>query len=367
MARNRLRARELGIILGQLECGQFNAITDVGGVLVGHHTIVSGDGPLVPGKGPVRTGVTAILPHASNIFEDKVEGAIHVINGFGKTVGLSQVEELGAIETPIILTNTLSVGAALDGLISYMVLHNPEIGITTGTVNCLIGECNDGFLNDIQGRHVRPEHVQWAIDDAKSGVIAEGSVGAGTGMVCYGYKGGIGTSSRKLPLIDGGYTVGCLVLANFGKKEMLTIGGISIEEEKRHNINAKVHSGDGSVMVIIATDAPLDSRQLGRLARRASMGLARTGAVASHGSGDFVIAFSTTNRQSHGSSELLRETQIISEGGKVISLLFQAVVESVEEAVINALLMAETVVGRDGHIAEAISADVVLKCLGKRP
>ena len=272
------RPRDLGVKLGLLSPGPKNSIADVAGVTVGHVTLSSGEGALVPGQGPVRTGVTVVLPHPGNIFKDKVEAAVHVVNGFGKAAGLAQIHELGVLETPIALTNTFGVPAALDGLLDYVLDQNPDIGVTTGTVNAVVGECNDAFLNDIRGRHLTPSHVLDAIHSAQCDVI-EGDVGAGKGMVCFGYKGGIGTASRQIS----GFTVGCLILTNFGIKENLTIAGAPVGVELWRREQEQAEAGDGSVIIILATDAPLDSRQLGRLARRGGFGLARTGSVASHG------------------------------------------------------------------------------------
>jgi D-aminopeptidase len=299
--------------------------------------------------------VTAILPHPRNIFREKVEAAVHVINGFGKSAGLLQIQELGVIESPILLTNTLSVAAVLEGAVEHMIQQSPDIGISTGTVNCVVGECNDGFLNDIQGRHVRPDHALEAILTASSGLPAEGSVGAGTGMVCYGYKGGIGTASR----VTSGFTVGTMVLSNFGRREHLMVGGMPVGQKESESRHDAAQPGDGSVMIVVATDAPLDSRQLGRLARRGAMGLARTGSVASHGSGDFVIAFSTSNRRPHYPEGPLRETRLLHEDGAILTNLFQAVVESVEEAVVNSLFAAAEMTGRDGHRVPALPIEQV--------
>ena len=360
----RARARQLGLKFGTLPTGVQNAITDVAGVLVGHVTLHSGEGKLVPGEGPVRTGVTAILPHPGNVFADKVEGAVHVINGFGKSAGLLQVEELGQIESPILLTNTLSVGAALEGAIRYSIMQSPEIGITTGTVNCVVGECNDGYLNDIQGMHVRPEHAIEAIKAAKSELPAEGAVGAGTGMVCYGFKGGIGTASRLVshPALPTPYILGALVLSNFGKREHLTQCGVPVGRLLAA-ADAPASSGDGSAMIILATDAPFDSRQLGRLARRGAFGLARSGAIASHGSGDFVVAFSTTRRHSHDNRDIHVERPGLSEAGTLLNEMFQAVAEALDEAVANSLFMAVDTTGRDYNTAAALPLRQVLNLL----
>jgi D-aminopeptidase len=358
MVANRQRARHLGLQFGSLPTGRQNAITDVAGVLVGHVTLNNGEGELVPGQGPVRTGVTAILPHPGNLFADKVEGAVHVINGFGKSAGLLQVEELGQIESPILLTNTLSVGAVLEGAVRSAVLQSPEIGVTTGTVNCIVGECNDGFLNDIQGMHVRPGHAQEAIARACSDQPAEGAVGAGTGMVCYGFKGGIGTASRLVshPELASPYTLGALVLTNFGKREHLTLCGVPVGRMLVTD-DEGVDPGDGSVMIILATDAPLDSRQLGRLAKRGAFGLARSGSIASNGSGDFVIAFSTTRRHRHDNRPLLVLRPSLGEDGALLSEMFQAVAEAVDEAVANSLFMAVDTTGRDGNTALSLPVE----------
>ncbi|MDP3488433.1 MAG: P1 family peptidase, partial [Bacillota bacterium] len=265
---------------------------------------------------------------------------------------------LGVLETPIALTNTFGVAAALEGLLDYVLAQNPDIGVTTGTVNAVVGECNDAFLNDIRGRHLNRSHVLDAISCAQSDV-SEGDVGAGKGMVCFGYKGGIGTASRQIS----GFTVGCLVLTNFGSKENLTIAGAPVGVELWRKEQQQAEAGDGSVIIILATDAPLDSRQLGRLARRGGFGLARTGSVASHGSGDFVIAFSTTNRKPHDPQTLSYHGLLVHENSELFTGLFQAVTESVEEAVVNALFAARTVVGRDGNVAQALPVNEVLAML----
>ena len=276
------RLRDYGIEIGVLPTGQNNAITDVEGVTVGHTTIISGD--------DVRTGVTAILPHQGNIFQLKIPAAIHIGNGFGKLAGYSQVRELGNIETPIILTNTLSVPAASEALISYT-LDQPE-NREVRSVNSVVGETNDGWLNDIRGRHVTQEHVLAAIENAQGGMVAEGNVGAGTGTICFGFKGGIGTASRVIPERLGGYTVGVLVQTNFGG--VLEIAGVPVARELNNYPYAETRT-DGSCMIVVMTDAPLDARNLERLAKRAMMGLAKTGGIASNGSGDYVIAVSTAS------------------------------------------------------------------------
>ncbi len=359
----RCRARELGIVVGEMDPGLENAITDVPGVLVGHCTLASGHGALRPGQGPVRTGVTAILPHGGNVFLDKVAASAHVINGFGKCTGLPQLMELGTLETPILLTNTLSVGQVADAVVQWSVQRNPGIGVTTSTVNPVVGECNDGYLNDIQGRHVRTQHVYSALNGALAGPVSEGSIGAGTGMTAFGFKGGVGTSSRCLPQSLGAFTVGVLLVANFGRRRDLMVVGVPVGREL--GAGRAPLGTDGSVMVIVGTNAPLAPHQLRRVARRAVHGLARTGSLASHGSGDFCLAFSTTNRIPHQPAALTRMVEWVEDNGPVLDALFRAVIECTEEAVYNALLCAETVQGRDGRVSEALPIADLLELLRK--
>lgn len=354
LADERPRIRDLGVSPGILPTGTHNAITDVEGVMVGHKTIIKGDS--------VRTGVTAIIPHPGNVFQDKVPAAVYVGNGFGKAAGFLQIQELGNIETPIILTNTLSVGTGIVSVVKWTLAQ--EGNETIRSVNAIVGETNDGYLNDIRGMHVSHADVADAIDDAKPGPVEEGSIGAGTGTRCFGWKGGIGTSSRVLPEDLGGYTIGALVQSNFGG--ILTIDGKRIGEklgqysfkrqlEAGQDDNENIDSGDGSCMIVIATDAPLSSRNLERLARRAVLGLARTGSFMSNGSGDFVIAFSTQNLLPHGSRNRTHEIEVVQNDH--MSPLFLAVVEAVEEAVYNSLTRATTISGVDGHRTEAIPID----------
>ncbi len=358
----RPRLRDLGVCIGRMKPGRWNAITDVTGVAVGHAQVWHGEGALQPGKGPARTGVTAIKPHEGNVFRDKVPAAVHVVNGFGKSMGLAQVMELGTIETPIVLTNTLSVAAAADALITYMLAENPDIGITTGTVNPIVGECNDGFLNDIRGRHVQPEHVLQALRDASAGPVQEGAVGAGTGMSTFDFKGGIGTASRLIELSDTDFTVGVLVLSNFGSKQDLLIDGVPVGKEIIRR-GAGIRKEEGSIMVVVATDAPFDSRQLLRLAKRAGIGIARTGSIASNGSGDFIIAFSTANRISVTEKKAVVEFTGIRDDDDLLADFFRAAIEATEEAIINSILQATTVTGRDWHCREAIPVDEVITIL----
>jgi len=359
----RSRARDIGIEIGHFETGPHNAITDVEGVMVGHCTIIKGKGKLIPGKGPVRTGVTVILPHQNNPFKMKVRASAFVINGFGKPIGLIQLNELGQLETPIALTNTLNVGLVADAIIDYMLQLNPDIGVTTGTVNPVVLECNDSYLNDIRGRHVKHQHVFEAIRKAKSGQVEEGAVGAGTGMSASEFKGGIGTSSRKLPAKLGGYTIGALVLSNFGRREDLTIAGVPVGWELRNYMRSPQPQKGGSIVMIIATDAPLTARQLHRLAKRATHGLARTGSYSSHGSGDFVVAFSTAIKIPHYPETATYEEKVLAE--KNMTPLFKAASESVEEAIINSILKAVTMDGRDNHIRYAIPIEKLIDIMTK--
>lgn len=366
-AERRPRPREIGLRIGVHQPGPMNAITDVPGVRVGQTTVAFGEGPLRPGRGPARTGVTAVLPHGGNLFREKVPGAIHVLNGFGKCMGIEQLQELGLIESPIALTSTLCVGRVTDALVTHAIRENPEIGIRSATVNPLVGECSDAFLNDMQGRHVREEHVLAAIDGATGGPVAEGSVGAGTGMTAFGFKGGIGTGSRRIPAESGGWTVGVLVLANFGLPHQLVIDGVPVS---RALAEAPRVPERGSIMMVVGTDAPLLDRGLKRMARRATVGLARTGSMVGHGSGDVVIAFSVAEsvRIPHVAPGPTLPVEIVAEGpvaggARVIDALFEATAEATEEAILNALFRATTVVGRDGNTSPALPLDPVLDLL----
>lgn len=360
----RPRVRELGITVGELPTGAYNTITDVAGVRVGHTTLISGGGPLQPGIGPVRTGVTVILPHGESLFRHKVCAAVHTINGFGKPLGFEQVRELGVIESPIALTNTLNVGLVADALVQYAIREDPDIGIRTGTVNVVVGETNDGYLNDIQGRHVRAEDVWAAIGAASSGLVTEGNVGAGTGTTCFGWKGGIGTASRVLPADAGGFTVGALVQSNFGRSRDLTICGAPVGhhiQPPRPARSEKPDGAGGSIMIVLATDAPLTFPQLRRLGVRVAAGLARVGGYYDHGSGDFVIAFSTAHRIEHEPSWLTATQTVLADEAKVMNWLFSAVVEGVQEAVLNSMFRAETMVGRDGHTLVGLPVEQVVE------
>ncbi len=367
-ADNRPRSRDLGITIGILPTGANNSITDVAGVTVGQTTIVKGEN--------IRTGVTAILPHGGNLFQQKVAGAVYVGNGFGKLAGSTQVNELGEIETPILLTSTLSVPKTADFVMDFMLAlpGNEQVR----SINPLVAETNDGGLNDGRGRHITRDDVFNALKAAKSGPVDEGSVGAGTGTVAFGWKGGIGTASRKLPESLGGYTLGILVQSNFGG--VLTIDGVPVGEELgqyylkqslgRRDAELRrdledprsafrdPHSADGSIIIVIATDAPLDHRQLNRLASRSMVGLGRTGSSMTNGSGDYAIAFSTANRIN--ASQSVRDVKLL--GNDAMSPLFQAVIEATEEAIINSLLKATTVTGK-GRTIEAIPIDQLKEIL----
>lgn len=320
-----------------LPSGPRNLITDVPGVRVGHATIR---------RGEINTGVTAVLPHPGNLFLDKVMAAAAVINGFGKSVGLLQIQELGTIETPILLTNTLSVGTALTGLCRYMLAQNPDIGTSTGTVNCLVTECNDGRLNDIRGLHLREEHVLEAIAAAAES-FEEGGVGGGTGMCCLGLKGGIGSASRALDVDGAACTVGALVMANFGRAGDLVVGGRHIDTRSAGDRLAV--KDDGSIIILLATDIPLSERQLGRVARRAAVALGRTGSFCGSGSGDIAIAFTTANRVPHYGKESVQACRMLRDDR--IDPVFLAAVEAVEESIISALYHARTATGVQGRTA----------------
>ncbi|MCE7063048.1 P1 family peptidase [Dyadobacter sp. CY343] len=347
------RARDLGIKIGVLPIGALNAITDVPGVKVGQVTLTEG--------ADVRTGVTAIIPHDGNLFQQKVQAAMYIGNGFGKMTGYSQVEELGTIESPIVLTNTLSVPTAADAIIDWTLGQKGNESVRS--VNPIVGETNDGFLNDIRGRHVRKEHILNALAQAENGPVAEGNVGAGTGTVCFGWKGGIGTASRKLPQKLGGYTVGVLVQTNFGG--VLKINGVPVGQELgQYAFNETLDkSSDGSCMMILATDAPLDARNLKRLAKRVFLGMAQTGGIAANGSGDYVIAFSTANRVLHDAPEPTATATFLT--NDVVSPLFMAAMESTEEAIINSLFMAKTMEGTQGHKVEELPEEKVLEIMRK--
>jgi len=345
----RKRARDVGVEIGFFKTGKWNAITDIKGVEVGHETIIRGDN--------IRTGVTIIKPHTRDLFSEKVMAAVHVINGFGKAIGFTQVNELGTIETPIALTNTLNVFLVGDAIVEYMISNNSNIR----SVNPVVGETNDSGLNDIQGRHVQKRHVYAAINKAKSGPVEEGSVGAGTGTRALGFKGGIGTSSRILPQDLGGYSVGVLVQSNFGSS--LVINGAPVGRELHKSaFSSKIpyDNDEGSCMIVIATDAPLSNRNLKRLAKRAVIGMGNVGGFISNGSGDYVIAFSTFSAVSRQNMTTTRREV----NNNAMNSLFMATVEATEEAILNSLFMAETVSSKYGT-ANELPLDKTLEILNK--
>lgn len=353
----RPRATELGIHVGVLPAGPLDAITDVAGVQVGQSTIIRGDN--------VRTGVTAILPHSGNLFREKVPAGVFVGNGFGKLTGTTQIDEMGNIETPILLTSTTSVPQVAAALVTYMLALPGNEDVLS--INPVVGETNDGYLNDIRGRHIAPDDVFAAIRNAHDGPVEEGAVGAGTGTVAFGWKGGIGTASRKLPTKLGGYTVGVLVQTNFGG--VLTIAGAPVGRElgqyylRDETTQASIRDkADGSCMMIVATDAPLDARNLRRLAARAWMGMARTGSSGSNGSGDYAIAFSTAPQLRIRSDDKSLTQQVDLLTNDAISPLFEAVIEATEEAIYNSMLRATTMTG-NGHTVEALPIDKVVQIL----
>ena len=350
----RSRLRDLGIAPGTLPPGPLNAITDVAGVRVGHTTVIHDDGP-------ARTGVTAIHPHEGSAFSSMVPAAIEVLNGAGEITGRSQIDEYGIMESPILITNTLSVGTAHRACVEWIGRHEPSLGDTNFVIP-VVAETYDGYLNDINGQHVTVEHVVAALDTASGGPVAEGNVGGGTGMQLFEYKGGIGTASRVVTIGGETYTVGVLIQGNFGRRAQLMVDGVPVGRELAAPLSPEPEK-DGSVIVVIATDAPLSDRQLGRLCRRGMLGLARTGSTAGNSSGDLLIAFSNHagNRVHRFSEDALRTTVQLEEPR--MDDLFVATVEATEEAVLNALVAAETMTGRDGHTVEALPHDALLRVM----
>jgi D-aminopeptidase len=356
---SRRRARALGIRIGQYPTGRFNAITDVPGVRVGHSTLVRGEGVLRPGQGPVRTGVTAVLPHAGNVFTDRVVGSGFVLNGSGEVSGLMQVMEWGLIETPILLTNTMSVGTVSDATVEYMVEHNPGIGDQHDVVIPVVGECDDSWLNDAAGRHVRAEQVYEAIDGAITGPVAEGNVGGGTGLITCDFKAGVGTSSRRLPQHEGGYTVGVLVTSNFGRMLDLRIDGVPVGETlvPRFAAHMRREGTAGSIIVVVGTNAPLLPHQMTRLCKRAALGAGRVGSYAAHGSGEFVVGFSNANSVPRETRKMVYRMKALLD--RSIDPLYKAAVEATEEAIVNSMFMAESMEGHSAHVAPALPIDDV--------
>ena len=342
----RPRAVDLNLNLGILERGAQNSITDVTDVRVGHTTIISGDGSLRSGQGPIRTGITTILPHTGNLYREKVPAGVHALNGFGKSIGIMQIMELGRLESPICLTNTLNVWSIADVMVDYLSELNPGVK----SFNPLVLECNDGFLNDVIGKHVNSTHLMNSIDTAISPNITEGNIGAGTGMTGFGWKGGIGTSSRICESLLGIYTVGVLTLCNMGDPSDLRMGSIPVGEHlKPPGVSDET---GGSICFVIATDAPVTARQLNRMAKRAPIGLARSGGIISHGSGSLALAFSTSQERPQ-----IDDAHLAS--------IFRGVVEATEESIINSILKAETLEGRDGNIRRAIPIEPLQNILNQ--
>ena len=355
----RVRARELGLPLGRFRPGKFNAITDIDGVRVGHSTIIRGKGPLKPGFGPVRTGVTAILPDQGNIFMERMTGGGFVLNGAGEVSGLTQVMEWGLIETPILLTNTMSVGAVSDAVARYMVDRYPGIGDEHDVIIPVVGECDDSWLNDIAGRHVKEANVLEAIQTASDGPVAEGGVGGGTGMITCDFKSGIGTASRKLPEMYGGYTLGVLVMSNFGTMQNLRVGGLPVGESlaSRYRELPKRERAAGSIIAVVGTDAPLLSHQVSRLCKRVSLGIGRVGSFAAHESGEIIVGFSTANRIPRRTRKMVYRMKILLD--QRLDPLYEAVIEATEEAILNSMCMARPMEGINRNYCPALPLDEV--------
>jgi D-aminopeptidase len=356
----RVRARDLDLPLGRFKPGKYNAITDVEGVLVGHATIIEGEaGPLVKGKGPVRTGVTAILPNEGNIFMERLAGGAFVLNGAGEVAGLTQVQEWGLLETPIMLTNTMAVGAVSDAVARAMVEKYPGIGDEHDVIIPVVGECDDSYLNDISGQHVKEEHVRAALNSAKSGPVAEGCVGGGTGMITCDFKAGIGTSSRKLPPVFGGYTLGVLVMSNFGKMHNLRVAGLPVGEvlAEKFKDTPRRRASYGSIIAVVATDAPLLPHQLHRLCKRVALGIGRVGSYAAHGSGEIVVGFSTANVVPRRTRKMVYKMKLLLD--QRLDPLYEAVMEATEEAILNSMCMATPMSGVHGHFVPALPLDEV--------
>lgn len=361
----RARCRDHGLRLGVLEPGPKNTIADVGEVRVGHVTLFSGDGKLVPGKGPVRTGLTVVVPHRGNVWRDRPKANWDTINGCGELTSAVSMREFGLLETPIALTNTMCVGNAAMGLIEAAMEANPDAAKEEDAVAPTVSECDDSFLNDARGLHVKPDHVRDALTVASEDVRM-GTVGAGTGMTCCQFKGGVGSASRRLKAEDGGWTVGGLVVSNFGWKEHLTIGGVAVGREllaKERAKEAMPPGGGGSIVMVLATDAPLSSRQLGRVARRAFFGLARLGSFSSNGSGDIAVAFSTSSRVPYEAPMGLLEEKRVHDAA--MNPIFLAAVEATEEAIVDSLFTATTVVGRDGNTSPELPVPDVIEILDR--
>jgi len=350
--------RDLGITIGRLSPGKTNGITDVPGVLVGQTTLIEGDS--------VRTGVTAIIPHAGNLFYEKVHAAAVTINGFGKAIGFPQINELGTIETPILLTNTLNVGKVSDALVSWVIDKYSISGREIVSVNPVVAECNDSYLNDIQERAIDKEHVFHALDSASSEAVEEGVVGAGAGMSAFEFKSGIGSASRVLTLDGKEYTIGVLSLPNFGRREELMIDGVKVGRMLRDCGKEPIAPDEGSIVIVIGTDIPLSHRQLTRIAKRAAFGIARTGGKCHNGSGEFAIAFSTANKVPHGPKRVFVDECRLNDSDLAINKIFQATIEAVEESILSALFSAKTIVGRKGHQRISLPPSETISILRER-
>jgi D-aminopeptidase len=354
---DRCRLRDLGVAVGRLAAGPLNAITDVPGVRVGHCTVSWGGPELPTGSGPARTGVTAIFPHAGDLWRERVVAGAHTANGVGEIIGISAVREWGLIETPVLLTNSQSAGAVYDAAVRWIMERQPAAGLEDAVMP-VVGECDDGFLNDLRGMHVKEEHVRAALDAAADGPVTEGCIGAGTGMSCYDFKAGIGTSSRRVTAHGRAFTVGVLALTNFGVRHRLSVDGVPVGREITDLM--PLENREGSCIVVLATDAPLSARQCERLAGRCALGLAATGSYASDGSGEIMLAFSTAHRVPRAAVEPLVITSVSNDQ---MSELFEAAVDATAESVCNSLTAATTTVGRDGNAACELPLDRLVDAL----
>jgi D-aminopeptidase len=360
----RKRLRDVGVALGRYPTGPLNAITDVEGVKVGHTTLIAGEGKLEKGKGPVRTGVTCVVPHDA-IYRERLIGGTFVLNGAGEVAGLTQVAEWGLVETPLLLTNTMSVGKVSDAAIKWMTKRHPGIGTEEDVILPVVGECDDSFLNDAVGRHIRSEHVYRAIESATAGPVAEGSVGAGTGMITCDFKAGIGSASRRIAADVGFYTLGVLVLSNFGVMPNLRIDGVPVGEllaPSYRDVPRRV-SNYGSIIVLLGTDAPLLSSQLGRVCKRAALGVGRVGSYAAHGSGEIILGFSTANKVPRTTEGMTHKLDMLLD--RATGPLYEAVIEATEEAIINSLCLAEDMTGQGGNFAPSLPLERVVELLNR--
>jgi D-aminopeptidase len=350
--------------IGVHPSGPHNAITDVPGVKVGHHTLIEGHGPLIKGKGPVRTGVTCVVP-ADDVFLARLVGGAFVLNGAGEVAGLTQLAEWGLLETPILLTNTLSTGKVSDAAVKWITRRHPGIGSEEDVIIPVVGECDDSFLNDAVGRHIRSKHVYEAIESAKPGPVVEGSVGAGTGMICCDFKAGIGTASRQVPGVEAPWTIGVLVLCNFGVISSLRVDGVPVGRilEPEYSKVPRRVDNYGSIIVVIGTDAPLNTSQIGRVCKRSALGIGRVGSYAAHGSGEIILGFSTANRVPRVGTELTHKMTVLYD--RALGPFYEAVIEATEEAILNSLCMADDMTGQGGNFAPGLPLDRVAELLGQ--